>query len=148
MRSRRPALALLALVGGIVVAIASQPSQAATRTAQAHRADGKRVAATGALPRPQLFDIHHAAGEPTIGITREGYVAITAGGGCVTSCAEVGEPTFFQTFAPGGRAVFITKNRGRTSRTPTSTRRSSNASRCSPTSSSSCATPNRSRPRR
>jgi hypothetical protein len=114
MRSRRPAIALLALVGGIAVAVASQPSQAATRTAQAHRANGKRVAATGAVPRPQLFDIHHAAGEPTIGITREGYVAITAGGGCVTSCAQVGEPTFFQTFAPGGRAVFITKNRGRT----------------------------------
>ncbi|HUR12953.1 MAG TPA: hypothetical protein VM097_00530 [Mycobacteriales bacterium] len=113
MRSRRPALILLALLGGVVVATAAQPSQAASRTAEAHRAGGKKVA-TGNLPRPQLFDIHHAAGEPTLGITREGYIAITAGAGCVTSCAEVGEPTFFQTFLPGGRAVYISKNRGRT----------------------------------
>ena len=39
-------------------------------------------------------------------------MAITAGAGCVTSC--VGSTQTVETVAPGGRAVFITKDRGRT----------------------------------
>lgn len=112
MRSRRPAVALLALVGAGAVALAAQPSAAASRTAQAHRANGKKAATSGALPRPQLFDLHHAAGEPTIGITREGYVAVTAGNGCVTSCT--GSPEMAKTVTPGERSVFLTKDKGRT----------------------------------
>ncbi len=111
MRSPRTAVALLALFGGLLVAAASQPSEAADRTAQAHRAGGKKVAASN-LPRPQLFDLHHAAGEPTIGITREGFVAVTAGNGCVTSCT--GSPEMAKTVMPGERTVFLTRDKGRT----------------------------------
>jgi hypothetical protein len=107
---RRPLLGLLALTA-CVVGLASHPSQAASRTATAHHANGKRVAAAH-LPRPALFDLHHAAGEPTLGITREGYVAVTAGSGCVTSC--LGSTETLSTFTPGGRAVFLTKDKGRT----------------------------------
>lgn len=106
---RRPLIALLALAS-CVVGLAAYPSQAADRTATAHHANGKRLAATH-LPRPVLFDLHHAAGEPTIGITREGYVTVTAGDGCVTSC--FGSTEMLTNVTPGGRAVFLTKDKGR-----------------------------------
>lgn len=109
---RRPLLALLAVAVAAALAATTAPSEAADRTATAHRANGKKVAAPAKAPTAKLFDIGHAAGEPTLGITKEGYVAITASDGCVTSCA--GDPETLQTVAPGGRAVFITKNRGRT----------------------------------
>jgi len=112
MRSRRPAVLLLAVAGAAVVALAAQPSQAASRTAQAHGPNGKKVAAPGALPRPVQFDLHHAAGEPTIGITREGYVVVTAGNGCVTSCT--GSVEMAKTVMPGERSVLLTRDKGRT----------------------------------
>lgn len=112
MRSRRPLVALLALAGAGVVALAAQPSEAASRSAQAHRAGGKKVMAPGELPRPKLFELHHAAGEPTLGITREGYVAVTAGNGCVTSCT--GSVEMAKTVTPGERSVFLTKDKGHT----------------------------------
>ena len=112
MRSRRPAVALLALVGGALVAVAAQPSEASSRTAQAHRAGGKKASASGKAPQPRLFELHHAAGEPTLGITREGYVAVTAGNGCVTSCP--GSTEALETVMPGERSVFITRDKGRT----------------------------------
>ena len=109
MRRRGPALALLAL-SAVLVALA-HPSDASGRQAQAHRANGKKIAASGA-PSPVLFDLHHAAGEPTLGITKEGYVLVTAGNGCVTSCT--GSPEMLKTVTPGERAVFLTKDKGRT----------------------------------
>jgi hypothetical protein len=112
MRSRRPAVALLLLAGAAAIALAAHPSEADSRTAQAHRANGKETTAPGPLPKPRMFSLHHAAGEPTIGITREGYVAVTAGNGCVTSCTGSVEMT--KTVTPGERTVFITRDHGRT----------------------------------
>lgn len=108
---RRPTLALLALAVVAALGATSVPSSAAQRSATQHQAGGKKVAATGKAPTAKLFEIGHAAGEPTLGITKEGWVAITASDGCVTSCA--GDPETLQTVAPGGRAVFLTKDRGK-----------------------------------
>lgn len=109
---RRPLLALLGLSLAVALAATSAPSEAAERSATAHKAGGKKTTAPGKAPTAKYFGIGHAAGEPTLGITRQGWVAITAGDGCVTSC--LGDPETLQTVAPGGRAVFITKNRGKT----------------------------------
>ncbi|MDP9101028.1 MAG: hypothetical protein M3N21_02635, partial [Actinomycetota bacterium] len=78
--------------------------------ATAHGPDG-RHAASHYRVTPKLFELNHSAGEPTIGITKQGYVAVTASAGCVTSC--VGSTETVQTVAPGGRAVFLTRNKGR-----------------------------------
>ncbi len=107
---------LLGLAAGtaaaIAVASAGQATAAGSRTAVAHTAGGKKVATSMKAPTPKLFDYHHHAGEPTLGITRDGHVIVTAGAGCVTSC--LGSTNTLETVAPGGRAVVITKDKGKT----------------------------------
>ncbi|MCU1591522.1 MAG: hemagglutinin protein [Frankiales bacterium] len=100
-------LALVATVGTTLTGSAS----AADRTATEHRADGK-VVATKTSAKPKLFDIGHHAGEPTIGFSRDGSLFYTAGAGCVTSCA--GQPQMAETVTPGGRAVMMTPDNGKT----------------------------------
>jgi hypothetical protein len=71
---------------------------------------GGQAGATG--PTGQLFRIGHAAGEPTLGITRDGDIFVTASAGCVTSC--VGSEETLQTVHPTGRAVMTTSDGGAT----------------------------------
>ncbi len=105
----------LALAGLAVCMLALSGGQHATaaggRVAAAH-GPGATRASGHYRPVPQFFYVHHSAGEPTIGITRQGYVFITAGAGCVTSC--LGSTQTVQTVAPGGRAVMMTRDKGRT----------------------------------
>ena len=113
--SRTNALRLLAvgaLVATAALAVGSAGhASAAGRTAVAHHANGKKISASH-LPTPKEFRLHHGAGEPTLGITRNGYVVATISSGCVTSC--LGSEESLQTVAPGGRAIFITKDKGKT----------------------------------
>jgi hypothetical protein len=104
--------ALVLVAGALVVplALTSQGSAAASRKAVAHGANGKSVHATHA-PTSKMYRLGHGAGEPTIGITRRGKVFFTASSGCVTSCA--GSEESLQTVAPGGRAVYMTDNKGK-----------------------------------
>jgi hypothetical protein len=105
-------LAVGALAAGSVLAVSSANTATASgRTAVAHHANGKKIAARG-LPTAKEFRLKHGAGEPTLGITRNGYVVATISSGCVTSCA--GSTEALQTVAPGGRAVFMTKDKGKT----------------------------------
>ena len=111
---RRPLrlLAIAALVAGSALAVSSAgQATAAGRTAVAHHANGKKASARD-LPSPKEFRINHGAGEPTLGITRNGYVVATISSGCVTSC--LGSEESLQTVAPHGRAVYITKDHGKT----------------------------------
>jgi hypothetical protein len=110
--SRRRTLA--ALLGAALVASLAGLTTAASatdRTATAHRAGGK-VVATQTSAKPKLFNIGHHAGEPTIGFSRDGKLFYTAGAGCVTSCA--GQPEMAETVTPGGRAVMMTPDGGKT----------------------------------
>jgi hypothetical protein len=100
----------LALVSTVATTLAGTAS-AADRTAIAHHAGGKVVAAQTSA-KPALYDIGHHAGEPTIGFSRDGKLFYTAGAGCVTSCA--GQPEMAETVAPGGRAVMMTPDNGKT----------------------------------
>jgi hypothetical protein len=59
-----------------------------------------------------MFRLNHGAGEPTIGFTRDGKLFYTASSGCVTSCA--GQPQMAETVGPGGRAIFMTPDNGKT----------------------------------
>lgn len=108
-RSRMLVLAAAALV--IPLAMSTQGSAAPARKAVAHGANGKPAKATKA-PTPKMYRLGHGAGEPTLGITRKGNVFYTASSGCVTSCA--GSTESVQTVAPGGRAVFMTDDKGKT----------------------------------
>src|SRR4051794_25170762 len=95
-RSRRGTLAIalvVALVGTVATSLAGSAS-AADRTAVAHRAGGK-VVATKTSAKPKLYDVHHHAGEPTLGFSRDGKLFYTAGSGCVTSCT--GQPGMAET---------------------------------------------------
>ncbi len=96
----------------LAVATAGQATAAGSRNATAHTAGGKKVATSIKAPTPKLFDYKHHAGEPTLGITRDGTVIVTAGAGCVTSCA--GSLNTLETVAPGGRAVILTRDKGKT----------------------------------
>lgn len=104
------AVVALALVSSVATTLAGTAS-ASDRTATAHRAGAKTVAAK-TTTKPKLFRLHHGAGEPTLGITRDGHVFYTASSGCVTSCA--GSTQSLETVAPGGRAVFMTPDNGKT----------------------------------
>jgi len=110
-RHRRIAAILaVALISTVTTTLAGSAS-AAERTATAHRAGGK-VVATKTSAKPKLFRLKHGAGEPTIGITRDGHVFYTASSGCVTSCA--GSTQTVETVGPGGRAVLMTPDKGKT----------------------------------
>jgi hypothetical protein len=113
-RLSRPRLLIAALSVGLVAVALGQGSaaSAADRKAVAHNAAGKKVATSLKAPTPKLFDIGHNAGEPTVGITREGHVIVTASSGCVTSCA--GSLNTLETVAPGGRSIKMTKDKGKT----------------------------------
>lgn len=102
-------LVTLAALGALVATTGG--AAAAGRKAVAHHANGVRVNA-GPLPTPKMFRLHHGAGEPTLGITRNGYVVATISSGCLTSC--LGSEEALQTVAPHGRAVYITKDKGKT----------------------------------
>src|SRR4051812_23412300 len=111
-RSRRGTLAGLlavALLATVATSLAGSAS-AAERTATAHRTGGK-VVATKTSAKPKLFNIGHHAGEPTIGFSRDGSLFYTAGAGCVTSCT--GDPAMLETVTPGGRAVLMTPDNGK-----------------------------------
>jgi hypothetical protein len=109
--SRRTSAVVLAALGAALLALAAPPSQAADRSAKAHRAGGKATAASHA-PKVKQFLIPHQGGEPTLGITREGYVAVTMGAGCVTSCFGAVQPMLGGVL-PGGQSVWMTKDKGR-----------------------------------
>ena len=103
----------LAALSALALTLSSgSQASAGDRKAVAHTTGGKRVATSLPAPTPKLFDYHHHAGEPTLGITRSGAVVVTAGAGCVTSCA--GSTHTLETVTPGGRAVFITRDKGKT----------------------------------
>ena len=114
MRPQHARLSItLAALSALAVTLSSgNQASAGDRKAVAHTVGGKRVATSLPAPTPKLFDYHHHAGEPTLGITRGGDVIVTAGAGCVTSCA--GSIHTLETVTPGGRAVFITRDKGRT----------------------------------
>lgn len=81
--------------------------------AAAHGPNGKPItkrSITRNAPDPRLFRLGHGAGEPTLGITDMGNVFITASDSCVTSCP--GSEEALGTVAPGGRAVFVTRDDG------------------------------------
>jgi hypothetical protein len=63
-------------------------------------------------PKAHIFRLDHGAGEPTLGISKKGTVFVTASDGCVTSCTGSTEMT--DTVAPGGRAIFASKDQGKT----------------------------------
>jgi hypothetical protein len=112
-RSRRSLVAALlgvALVASVATSLTG-PASAADRTATAHRAGGKAVA-TKTAAKPKMFRLNHGAGEPTIGFTRDGKLFYTASSGCVTSCA--GQPQMVETVGPGGRAILMTPDNGKT----------------------------------
>lgn len=104
------AVLTVALVSTVATTLAGSAS-ATDRTAVEHRAGGHTVAAT-TTAKPKMFRLGHGAGEPTLGITRDGHVFYTASSGCVTSCA--GSTQTVETVAPGGRAVFMTPDKGKT----------------------------------
>ena len=107
--SSRRAFALVTVALAAPLLLAQQGTAAASRKAVVHGANGK--SAHGSRPpTPKMFRLGHGAGEPTLGITKQGKVFITASSGCVTSCA--GSEESLQTVAPGGRAVFMTSNKG------------------------------------
>ena len=101
------AVAVVASIGGSL----SGSAAATERTAVAHHAGGKTVA-TKTSAKPRLYNIGHHAGEPTIGFTRDGSLFYTAGAGCVTSCT--GDKAMLETVTPGGRAVMMTPDNGKT----------------------------------
>lgn len=110
--SRRTTFAVglvLTLVGGVFTGLAGSAS-ASANTAVAHHAGGKVVGKTSM--KGAIYDVHHHAGEPTIGFSKDGKLFYTAGAGCVTSCA--GQPEMAETVAPGGRAVMMTPDNGKT----------------------------------
>jgi hypothetical protein len=111
--SKRSALAAVLAVALVTTLGTTLTGTAAAtdRTATEHRAGGKTVA-TKTSAKPKMFRLNHGAGEPTIGITRDGSVFYTASSGCVTSCT--GQPQMAETVAPGGRAIFMTPNNGKT----------------------------------
>ncbi|MBK5305629.1 MAG: exo-alpha-sialidase [Frankiaceae bacterium] len=112
LKSRRSPLAAvlaIALVGTVATTLGGSAS-AAERTATSHRAGGKAIA-TKTSAKPQMFRLNHGAGEPTIGFTRDGKLFYTASSGCVTSCA--GQPQMAETVGPGGRAILVTADQGK-----------------------------------
>jgi hypothetical protein len=106
-------LSALALVSTAASTLGgSGTASAADRSATAHRAGGKAAGPHGKAPVVRESHIGHGAGEPTLGLTRNGTVYITASSGCVTSCA--GSEESLETVAPGGRAVLASKDKGKT----------------------------------
>ena len=107
---RLPVLAAALAVGALALSSVGS-ADAAARKATAHTAGGKKVATSLPTPVPQLFDYHHSAGEPTLGITDSGHILITASSGCVTSC--LGSTQALDTVTPGGRAIIETTDKGK-----------------------------------
>ena len=107
---RRRALVVLALLTTIPLAMASSGA-APSRRAVAHGPNAKKATARYTAT-PKMFRLGHGAGEPTLAISKGGEIFITASDGCVTSCP--GSQEALATFAPGGRAVFSTDDKGKT----------------------------------
>ena len=110
-RHRVVAAVLGAAVVATMATTAGGTASAADRTATAHRGNGKAAPASQA-PVVRESRLNHGAGEPTLGITKDGAVFVTASSGCVTSCA--GSEESLETVAPGGRAVLATFDKGKT----------------------------------
>jgi hypothetical protein len=108
---RRTLAALLGMALMASLASLTNAASAADRTATAHRPGGKAIA-TKTAAKPKMFRLNHGAGEPTIGFARDGKLFYTASSGCVTSCA--GQPQTVETVGPGGRAVLMTPDNGKT----------------------------------
>jgi hypothetical protein len=107
-------VAALLLVPGAWSPTLARKTQMPGRTV-AHGAGGKMIKSASVAknaPEARQFMLPHGAGEPTLGITHEGNVFITASDGCVTSCP--GSEEALDTVSPGGRAVYRTKNEGKT----------------------------------
>jgi hypothetical protein len=109
--SSRRVLVLATAALAVPLLLVQQGSAAASRRAVVHGPNG-RSAHGSHPPTAKMFRLNHGAGEPTIGITKQGRVFFTASSGCVRSCA--GSTESLQTVAPGGRAVFMTENKGKT----------------------------------
>ncbi len=110
-RRGRRTLAIAVVLTALPLAMTQQGTAAASRKAVAHGANGKATKARYNAT-PKMFSLKHGAGEPTLGITKKGEIFVTASDGCVTSCA--GSTEAVNTFAPGGRAVFATSDKGKT----------------------------------
>ncbi|MCU1673022.1 MAG: hemagglutinin protein [Frankiales bacterium] len=110
MRARSLSAAVALTVLGALAATGGSTASAGERTATAHRAGAKSAPAAKA-PVVKESRLGHGAGEPTLGITRDGAVYVTASSGCVTSCA--GSEESLETVAPGGRAVLATRDGGK-----------------------------------
>jgi hypothetical protein len=110
-------LSLLALVALVALTSTSVPLSAqddgSGGKAIAHGPSGRpaSAAAQKKAPDARMFRIDHGAGEPTLGITKKGNVFITTADSCVTSCP--GSEEMIGTVAPGGRAVWVTKDGGK-----------------------------------
>ena len=112
--TRAASLAALLLIPGAWNPLLARKTQMPGRTV-AHGAGGKLIktaAVAKHAPQARQFLLPHGAGEPTLGITHEGSVFITASDGCVTSCP--GSEESLDTVSPGGRAVYRTTNQGKT----------------------------------
>jgi hypothetical protein len=110
-RHRVLAAAVAVAVVATMASTVGSTASAADRTASAHRANGK-AAPAGKAPVVKESRLNHGAGEPTLGVLKDGSVFITASSGCVTSCA--GSEESLETVAPGGRAVLATFDKGKT----------------------------------
>ncbi len=114
LKGRSARLRMAGLAGAVLFGsvLASSGSAAEPdRRATAHRAGAKPVAAAPG-PVVKLHRLGHNAGEPTLGITRNGAIFVTASSGCVTSC--LGSEETLETVAPGGRSVLSSRDKGRT----------------------------------
>ena len=110
-----PVLATILLVGVIYMAPVASKRDGSGGKAIAHAPGGKSLkskALRRKAPDARMFRLNHGAGEPTLGITRKGDVYVTASDGCVTSCP--GSTEAVSTVAPGGRAVYASRNEGKT----------------------------------
>ncbi|HWL36853.1 MAG TPA: sialidase family protein [Frankiaceae bacterium] len=110
-RRTRRTLAVVAILAMLPVAMSQSGTAAASRRATAHGPNGKAAKARYSAT-PRMFTLQHGAGEPTLGITKQGEVFVTLSSGCVTSCT--GEPQMLETVKPGERVIWASSDKGRT----------------------------------
>lgn len=109
------AVSILAMLAGFSPSSRSAPGDGVSGWATPHHGDGrvvlsKRLRMKG--PQARMYRLGHGAGEPTLGITGQGNIFVTASAGCVTRC--FGSTEMARTVTPGERAVFTSPDEGQT----------------------------------
>ncbi|HVF06149.1 MAG TPA: sialidase family protein [Frankiaceae bacterium] len=115
-RSRLRALLVAATLVAAPIAVSQPGTAAAARKAVVHGPNAKPAKARYSAT-PKMFRLKHGAGEPTLGIDKQGEIFVTASDGCVTSCP--GSTEAISTVAPGGRVVYASDNQGKSWRNVT-----------------------------